>query len=318
MDFFGELEKLRSRVPHPCILSVNSENCGYCPYHANGKNCYLIVGHNKSEDCLYGVWVGYSRDCVDNSFLDNSELCYECVDCRDCYDCDFSQECSSCCDCEWCHECKGCSNCFGCVNLRNKSYCIFNVQYSKEQYREKVARLKKMCNAAGQPDEFVRLKKESPRQALQGFNNENVFGEHIYNSRNALYCFDVRNQEDTAYIYNSPNLKNAMDCCYNAQGSELNYMVHSGVTLYNSNFCNVCWYCQNLEYCEFVFNSHDCFGCVSRNHAQYEILNEKCDKNDYFKRVAEIKAILKKEGSYGRWWWPSPYPQLMPSPSYTY
>src|SRR3989338_7273023 len=30
--------------------------------------------------------------------------------------------------------CHGCSNIFGCIGLRNKEYCIFNKQYSKEEY----------------------------------------------------------------------------------------------------------------------------------------------------------------------------------------
>lgn len=32
--------------------------------------------------------------------------------------------------------CMSCSNVFGCVSLRNKQYCIFNIQYSKEEYFE--------------------------------------------------------------------------------------------------------------------------------------------------------------------------------------
>lgn len=34
--------------------------------------------------------------------------------------------------------CFDCQNCFGCVGLRNKQYCIFNTQYSKEEYESEV------------------------------------------------------------------------------------------------------------------------------------------------------------------------------------
>ena len=37
-------------------------------------------------------------------------------------------------DCTYCYECFSCSNCFGCVGLKKKEYCIFNKQYSKEEY----------------------------------------------------------------------------------------------------------------------------------------------------------------------------------------
>ena len=34
----------------------------------------------------------------------------------------------------YCMESKYCTHCFGCVNLYRKNYCIFNVQYTKEEY----------------------------------------------------------------------------------------------------------------------------------------------------------------------------------------
>lgn len=36
----------------------------------------------------------------------------------------------------YCMESKYCTHCFGCVNLYRKNYCIFNVQYSKEEYEK--------------------------------------------------------------------------------------------------------------------------------------------------------------------------------------
>lgn len=307
MDFFAELQKLRDSRPVPSILTVRSENCDYSPYHANGKNCYLIVGHNLSEDCMYGIWVGECRNCVDCFYVDKCELCYECVECRECYSSNFCQSCTSCTECDFCYDCKNCTDCFGCVNLRNRNYCIFNEQYSKEEYFEKVAAIKNSLEHGVEPPEFTTLKNTLPHIAMQGLRNEDVFGNFIYNSKNAFYCFDAQDIEDCAYIFNALNVKNTVDCSFTAQGSELNYMCHSAVTDYNCNFCNICWYSQNLEYCEYVFNSHDCFGCVSRNHAEYEILNQKYSKDQYFKKVAEIKDQLQNEGSYGRWWWTSPY-----------
>jgi len=37
---------------------------------------------------------------------------------------------------EYCFNCHGCNNIFGCVGLRKKNYCIFNKQYSKEDYEK--------------------------------------------------------------------------------------------------------------------------------------------------------------------------------------
>jgi hypothetical protein len=43
-------------------------------------------------------------------------------------------------------ECHNSSNLFACVSLRNKSYCIFNKQYTKEQYEELVPKIIKHMN----------------------------------------------------------------------------------------------------------------------------------------------------------------------------
>jgi len=37
--------------------------------------------------------------------------------------------------------CIGAKHCFGCVGIKNKEYCIFNKQYTKEQYEELVPKI---------------------------------------------------------------------------------------------------------------------------------------------------------------------------------
>jgi hypothetical protein len=44
------------------------------------------------------------------------------------------------------HLCVNCTNCFACIGLRNKSYCILNKQYTKEQYEELVPKIIKHMN----------------------------------------------------------------------------------------------------------------------------------------------------------------------------
>lgn len=168
----------------------------------------------------------------------------------------------------------------------------------EKKYETKITELKKL------PQEklFEMLEKEKrkhPHIFMQGYNNENVTGNHISWSKNAHECFNINDAEDCLYIGNGYQIKDCMDCNYTAMGSELNYFCHSAVSLYNSNFCDVCWYSQNLEYCEYVFNSHNCFGCVSLNHASYRILNIQYKPEEYRRRVVDIKAQMKKEGIYG-------------------
>jgi len=44
-------------------------------------------------------------------------------------------------------------NCFGCISLRKKEYCIFNKQYSKEEYEEMIAKIKKQMEEMPYVDE---------------------------------------------------------------------------------------------------------------------------------------------------------------------
>lgn len=84
---------------------------------------------------------------------------------------------------------------------------------------------------------------------------------------------------------NIDNVKDSMDCDnIGYDPCELLYECIGNFGNFNCNFCNACWHNSDLEYCEMVFNSHDCFGCVSRSHAKYEILNVPYEKSEYFKK----------------------------------
>ena len=75
-----------------------------------------------------------SYDC--NQLFMGMENAYECVTCgeggynmRYCFNCWAESR-----DLEYCSYCVGSSDCFGCVSLSKKQYCIFNKQYTKEEY----------------------------------------------------------------------------------------------------------------------------------------------------------------------------------------
>lgn len=54
----------------------------------------------------------------------------------------FSVSSKYCSDCEFIFNCKNLSNCFMCFGLQNKSFCIFNIQYTEEEYYKEVDRIK--------------------------------------------------------------------------------------------------------------------------------------------------------------------------------
>jgi len=67
--------------------------------------------------------------------LGNKEDYYGNVDCLDCIKCD---KCNNCIECM---NCKNCNNLICCNNLKFKSYCIDNIQLTKEEYLKKFKEL---------------------------------------------------------------------------------------------------------------------------------------------------------------------------------
>ncbi len=148
-DKFNKLKETAFRKPDDNERSVscvgdfikNSKNCYHCFYVDNGENvAYTIGGINTRE----------SYDLIGG--LDN-ELCYEAWGLR-IYNCSFCSNVDDSRECEYSDLCSSCTNCFGCIGLRNKKFCIFNKQYSEEEYWEKLDEMKTAMLARGEYGEF--------------------------------------------------------------------------------------------------------------------------------------------------------------------
>ena len=50
--------------------------------------------------------------------------------------------------------CVSCSDCFGCVGLKHKQYHIFNIEYSKDEYRRLVGKIMDHMRTSGELGEF--------------------------------------------------------------------------------------------------------------------------------------------------------------------
>lgn len=297
MSYIKKMEELRLTVPRVGLLAVNCENSPYVSYSGNLKNCHMLSGSEFDEDCYYGFWLYDSNTSVDCDYCQKCELCYDCLDCIECYNVNHSQDCTNCTDCEYCYDCIGCQNCFGCIGLRRQKYCIGNKQYTKEEYEKKIAELKK-GSSEKLWEMLEQVKLAYPHYYVHELNNDGFSGDYVYNCKNVHECFDVKELEDCLYCNNSVSLKDCMDMSNSYYNSELNYEVMSEMNLYNCNFCVTCFDSQNLDHCESLYNSHDCFGCFTMKNAEYCIFNEQYTKEEYFKRVEEIKKEMLESGEY--------------------
>lgn len=302
MHFLEEFEKLRLKTPRVCNINIGSENSDYCTHSDKNKNCYLLFAANFNEDCYYAGIIVNSRDCVECNYCQFSELCFECIDIDHCYNCSYAQNLQNCSDCMFSYDLIGCQNCFGCCGLRQKNYSFFNEQLSKEEYEKRI-RLFDLKNSSVRKDIFDRLeelKHKIPQRAAHILNSENCIGERITRSRNCYACFDANDCEDSYYLQDVWRTKDSADLTF-SDGTELCYECFSiGMGCYNCNFSNYIRGSSDLEYCELCFNCKHCFGCVSLQSKEYYILNKPYSAEEYFKKVAEIKAQIKQDGSYGK------------------
>src|SRR3989338_5965938 len=133
--FFDQWGELFKAVPKPALQTQYSTmiNSDYCNGASDCKNCYLCFKFDRAEECGYCNSCSYLKNCFDISWSNRAELCYECVNLERCYQVFFSQDCSDCHDVWYSRDLVCCSNCYGCINLRNKNYCIFNEQYTRDE-----------------------------------------------------------------------------------------------------------------------------------------------------------------------------------------
>ncbi len=130
-ELFAEMRKERV---YKYANIMNSEACSG-DFISNAKACTDCYDINKGEDCKHvqvGVGVKDLMDCS-NHYV-KSELCYETLGTINTYSCNFCLYVFDSSDLWYCELCFGCTDCFGCVGLRKKKYCIFNKQYTKEEY----------------------------------------------------------------------------------------------------------------------------------------------------------------------------------------
>lgn len=120
---------------------VGSENCSG-DYIENSKNCLDCYDATESEDCRYvcvGVNVKDNYDCS-NMYL-KPELCYQTLGTIETHTvayCLFVFHSQRMLSCDYCFQC---SDCFGCSGLTHKKFCVFNAQYTEEEYNRLVPRI---------------------------------------------------------------------------------------------------------------------------------------------------------------------------------
>jgi hypothetical protein len=143
--------------PRPNVEIENCDNCsGNYIYNSKGVRDSFFVRDCEDVRYAFGLDNG-ARDCQDITIPGfNPELCYQgMIIGFNVYRCLFSYRVAhQCSNLIYCWLCFYSKDCFGCVGLRRKQYCIFNKQYTKEQYEILVPKIIRKMQETGEWGQF--------------------------------------------------------------------------------------------------------------------------------------------------------------------
>lgn len=298
-SFFEQFAEMRSKVPRINSFQTQSENSDYTVHSGKNKNCYMGSSFIECENAYYSHWAFYIKDSLDLYLCQKLERCYFCTSCDDCYSSSYLENCLGVSFSYLSFDCRNSSNLLGCVGLRQKKNQILNKPAGEEEIS---VTLKKLTTDPAFRSEFQKkyeqLRLEVPVPASWQKNSENVSGNYIVNSKNAQHAYNVRDVEDARYVYEAGHLKDGMDITHCANG-EFVYEAKAVVDLSFSKFCNLCYQCSQLEYCDNCQASKNAFGCMGLKGNSYCILNKQYGAAEYAELVGRIKEHMRETGEYG-------------------
>ncbi len=306
--FFEQLKELIAVVPQPHATNLQNANSDFCNFTYQCKNCYLAFASDMNEDSSYLHQTMRTKNSCDQEGCENMESCYMGYKSKGCYQSSYTYFSHNCIDSHLMWDCYNCQDCFGCVELRNKSHCIFNVQYSKEEYDQKIKEYRDGSHQTLQKNlaKFYDFARTFPKKFADILQSENVTGNHIRNARNCHECFDIANKMEqckfTGYAFS-----NVSDC-YDLFAGGVNYetsyeTMSAGENAQRMFMSAMVWTCSNIYYSLFCHQSSNLFGCVALRNKQYCIFNKQYTKEEYevlVPKIIEHMNVMPYQDALGR------------------
>jgi len=130
-------QELVSKAIWPDNFNIKAINCtgDYITECSNVTNGYYVMaGSNNLDWASYGFSIP-SNDSYVNVAITGSSDCYYSLGTLNCSKAKFAMSIlSNCIDTEYCGSSRDLEHCFGCFGLKKKKFCIFNKQYTEEEY----------------------------------------------------------------------------------------------------------------------------------------------------------------------------------------
>lgn len=299
-SILSQINSLHHEVPMLSINVIANENCDYVNYCWYSKSCYLSYNCDYSENLLYCSNCIKCEHSLDLYKCSDSTACFDSIDLYNCYNISHSNFCFDSNNSAYIMHCRNVSHCFGCINLVNREFCIFNTQYTKEDYSAKLSELTQLS-----PEEQFKLSREIwlkyPVLFMRWSNNEKVTGNYIFNSKSAENCFDVKDCENIQNCGTVNTIQNCHDWNHTWYDSSWCYELSScGDRIVKSAFSfNIRSIGNDVLYCFLWTNLKDCFGCVGLKNKQFCIFNKQYTREEYEKLVPKIIEKMKVDWERG-------------------
>lgn len=169
------------KIPKKYIHGINNENVtgDYIDNSKNLKNCFDCMEIEGLAYCEFCGLKGHNLyDCSYSGI--GCESCYEINGTTNHLNCKFFYYGRENSDCQYSQICSNSHHLFGCFGLKYKSYCIFNKQYSPEEYGIVVSKIIEHMRKSGEYGEFF------PISISPFAYNETVAYEHFPLSKNEV------------------------------------------------------------------------------------------------------------------------------------
>ena len=177
-----KLEQADERMIKKYARVYNTEN-SVCDYMNNAQNCVFCVDGYDAQDCKYGehIWRNAKNIMDASTVWRDAGRIYESINnWISVYHDMFIAIGRDISNCTYCYSCFNSKNLFGCVWLRNKEYCVFNKQYTKQEYEMLVPKIIAHMQKTWERGEFF------PSSLSPFAYNESIAQEQYYLSKQEI------------------------------------------------------------------------------------------------------------------------------------
>jgi hypothetical protein len=139
-------------------------------------------------------------------------------------------------------------------------------------------------------EQFLELQNKVPRMSLvrQGMWINSPYTHRVTDPKNSYMVFRAGFPENSFYSYIATNLKDSSDCSF-VIDCELCYECINCENCYNVRYSQESKDCRDSSFLYACKNSSNCVACVNLVNQEYCIFNEKYTKEEYFKKLKELK-----------------------------